>query len=332
MVLTVRRRVSMKLLLLLLTTCLHLASQSQNNVRPATDRRTYRHHIINHIGQKSTTRHKLNPHIAQKKNQKKEDSFLSYIQSFLNFFISPDKKQTAKPAAKRSSKKILRLVISKPKTKIPRKNVRIRRPPHQAAGSKNKSVFRNPNSHPASVKEKSTTDDSHQLVHKEEVRNLVVELHKTVHNILSQQNMRTPTNDVETPVSNVPVPVPKKSAINIRQAIPDASLSAGDQTLVDSSVIISPQASVDQTEPQVREDSSRFEPFVPNYLQLEDGGEGEIERSETSVKAELTGGPNTFDDCQELVSDCYEQLLDNKIIQLQGEMKRLERQYWGSKV
>ena len=40
----------------------------------------------------------------------------------------------------------------------------------------------------------------------------------------------------------------------------------------------------------------------------------------------------SIDDCQQLVSDCYEKLLDSKIVQLQSEMARLEEQYWGNKV
>ena len=303
-------------------------------MRPATDSKAHRLHNINH------GKYNLNPHIAQNKVQKKSDSFLSYIQSFLNFFLPSDRKSTAKPAAKRSGKKTIRLVISKPKTKIPPKNVRIRRPPPQAPPrNQNKVAFRNPSSRPSKVIGlKSETDDSHQQVHKQEVKNLVAELHKTVHNILSQQNMNKPSNEMKTEVSGVPSH--KKSAMTVGQVIPDELLSEPDQTLVDSPVIISPQTSYNflkhsagQARPQVREGSSRFEPFVPNYLELEKGGrEGEIERRETPVEVELPAGPQDIEDCEELVSDCYEQLLDNKIVQLQGEMKRLESQYWGNEL
>ena len=43
-------------------------------------------------------------------------------------------------------------------------------------------------------------------------------------------------------------------------------------------------------------------------------------------------GPNTIKDCDQLVSDCYEKLLDKRIVELQSQMKRLEMKYWGNRV
>ena len=51
-----------------------------------------------------------------------------------------------------------------------------------------------------------------------------------------------------------------------------------------------------------------------------------------TYKREIVSGPTSIDDCNNLVSDCYEKLLDRKIIELQKQMQRLEEKYWGNKV
>merc|ERR1719233_1093681 len=43
-------------------------------------------------------------------------------------------------------------------------------------------------------------------------------------------------------------------------------------------------------------------------------------------------GPRSMEDCNHLVSDCYEKLLDRKIVELQNQMQMLEMKYWGNKV
>ena len=43
-------------------------------------------------------------------------------------------------------------------------------------------------------------------------------------------------------------------------------------------------------------------------------------------------GPNSIEDCDELVSSCYEKVLDKKMIKLRNQMKKLEMKYWGSRV
>ena len=43
-------------------------------------------------------------------------------------------------------------------------------------------------------------------------------------------------------------------------------------------------------------------------------------------------GPNSIEDCDELVSSCYEKVLDKKMIKLRNQMKKLEMKYGGSRV
>ena len=278
--------------------------------------------------------------ITQRKSDKKEDSFSKFVNYILSFFISNDSKSSLKPAVKRSSKQTLKLprrLLKKPRTKVYLKISKINRSPipHPPAVSKkrDKSVTRNPHGLP-SKEGVTVTDRPHQQVHKGEVRDLVVELHKTVNNILSKQNINKPSTDETTPLIGDP-------AINTRQATAEEQPSSPLGTFPASSVKLSSAnlgaTSVGPTSPPVSQEGSRFEPFVPNYLQLENGQKSERTRpSETqdsnSAAAYRTitpASPNHITDCTELVSDCYEQLLDNKIIELQSEMERFEKQYWG---
>jgi len=50
------------------------------------------------------------------------------------------------------------------------------------------------------------------------------------------------------------------------------------------------------------------------------------------VRRHFDSGPNSMEDCNQLVSDCYEKLLDRKIVELQNQMQRMEMKYWGNKV
>ena len=158
---------------------------------------------------------------------------------------------------------------------------------------------------------------------------MVVELDRTVHDILKQQNTAKPTKAEPMPPTNSEEPI-----INTHQVNPE-----NHQPL--------PSSSANFPTTSVTEEPARFEPFVPNFLELEDGrkvvrqtpsesstareGEETISSRPELRTSDFPAGPAAnIDDCPELVSDCYEKLLDRKIVQLQSEMKRLENQYWGN--
>ena len=69
------------------------------------------------------------------------------------------------------------------------------------------------------------------------------------------------------------------------------------------------------------------EPEISQFSQTHHPG---VDKARPELRTD--SGAANIDDCQELVSACYEKLLDRKIVQLQSEMKRLEEQYWGNKV
>jgi len=114
---------------------------------------------------------------------------------------------------------------------------------------------------------------------------------------------------------------------------------------------------------------NEFRPFVPNFLTLESGVGHDNKKVELDVSVvntdktavEIVGNVKeagddaykashrTIDDgadvvrkfnqidheeeeCSQPVSNCYEKLLDTKIVQLQQEMRMLEEKYWGNKI
>lgn len=110
-------------------------------------------------------------------------------------------------------------------------------------------------------------------------------------------------------------------------------------------------------------DEFEFKPFVPNFLLLEAGSDsnesdpssvmskeskifkdssdanrpslrasnGGVEILETE-EHRLTNNIDRHDGCSDPVAGCYEKILDEKIVQLQREMDRLEERYWGNRV
>ena len=323
-------------------------------MRPATATATkiIHHQNRNFIKQKSNLRYqpKLRNPIAQPKIHKKEeaDPFLILLQSAFSFFSGGTKIKfrvsKPKPAAKRISKQTVKF-LPKPKkllAKMPIKKIAVKtsRPPPASFNDSNKQskqVFPHSDGFPLKVnKATSPQDVSHPKSHNEGVKHLVVELHKTVHNILKQQNTTKHTKAGAMPPLNSQEPIINIHQVNHENHQPLPSNPADFPTT---------------SEP------TRFEPFVPNFLQLEDGRkvmrkrpgessffrEGEERISQThpgidKARPELRSRdfpPDpaaNIDDCQELVSGCYEKLLDRKIVQLQSEMARLEEQYWGDKV
>ena len=309
----------------------------------------------NFIKQKSNLRYqpKLRNPIAQKKIHKKEeaDPILVLLKSALNFLTGGTKIKVRvskpKPAVKRISKqtsqfppKPKKVVAKRPIKKLPVKTSRPPPPvsPVNDGNKQSKQVFPNSNAIPLKVnKAKSPQDDSHSKSHNGGVKQLVVELHRTVHDILKQQNTPKPTKAEPMPPTNSQEPI-----INTQQVNPE-----NHQPL--------PSSSENFPTTSVSDEPARFEPFVPNFLLLEDGRK--VVRKTPSVSSasretveiisqthpgvadsrpelrtsDFPAGPTAnIDDCQELVSDCYEKLLDRKIVQLQSEMKRLENQYWGN--
>lgn len=110
-------------------------------------------------------------------------------------------------------------------------------------------------------------------------------------------------------------------------------------------------------------DEFEFKPFVPNFLLLEAGSDSKesdpssvmskesknfkdsSDASKPSLRASndgveiletqehtLTSNIDRHDGCSDPVAGCYEKILDEKIIQLQREMNRLEERYWGNRV
>ena len=300
------------------------------------------------IKQKSNLRYqpKLRNPIAQSKIHKKEeaDPFLILLQSAFSFFSGGTKikfrvsKPKPKPAVKRISKqfppKPKKLLGQRPIRNTP---VKTSRPPLVNDSNKqSKQVFPHSDGFPLKVnKAKSPQDVSHSKSHNGGVKHLVVELHKTVQDILKQQNTAKPTKDEPMPPTNSQEPI-----INTHQVNPE-----NHQPL--------PSSPANFPTTSVMKEPTRFEPFVPNFLQLEDGRKvmrkrpsessfsrgGEERISQThpgvdNIRPELRTSDSAanIDDCQELVSNCYEDLLDRKIVQLQSEMQRLEDQYWGNEV
>ena len=325
-------------------------------MRSATATKIIHHH--NHqnknvIKQKSNLRYqpKLRNPIAQQKIHKKEeaDPFLILLQSAFSFFSGGTKikfrvsKPKPKPAVKRISKQTVKfpqkpkkLLVQRPIKKVP---VKTGRPPLVNDSNKqSKQVFPHSDGFPSKVNKAKSPQDSHNGG----VKHLVVELHKTVQDILKQQNTAKPTKGEPMPPTNS-----QEQIINTHQVNPE-----NQQPL--------PSSSANFPTTSVMKEPTRFEPFVPNFLQLEDGrkvmrkrpsessfSRGGEETSETisqthpgvdNIRPELrtsdfpADSAANIDDCQELVSNCYEKLLDRKIVQLQSEMKRLEDQYWGNEV
>ena len=298
----------------------------------------------NLIKQKSNLRYhpKLRNPNAQKKIHKKEeaDPFLILLQSAFSFLSGGTKIKVRvskpKPAVKRISKqtgqfnpKPKRLLAKRPIKKLPVKTSRPP-PPVNDSNKQSKQVFPHSDGFPLKVnKAKSPQDVSHSKSHTGGVKNLVVELHRTVHDILKQQNTAKPTKAEPMPPTNSQEPIINTHQVNPENHQPLPSTPANFPTT------------------SVTEEPTRFEPFVPNFLELEDGrkvvrqtpsesstareGEETISSRPELRTSDFPAGPAAnIDDCPELVSDCYEKLLDMKIVQLQSEMKRLENQYWGN--
>lgn len=93
-------------------------------------------------------------------------------------------------------------------------------------------------------------------------------------------------------------------------------------------------------------------PKTPSFVQVaqkkqfEEAASSDVQQSKVQVNngdihtnalskafnRDLDTVPSSMDDCDHLVSDCYEKLLDRKIIELQNQMQMLELKYWGNRV
>ena len=238
-------------------------------MRSATATKIIHHH--NHqnknvIRQKSNLRYqpKLRNPIAQSKIHKKEeaDPFLILLQSAFSFLSGGTKIKfrvsKPKPAVKRISKQTVKfppkpktLLAQRPIKKIP---VKPGRPPLVNDSNKqSKQVFPHSDGFPLKVnKAESPQDVSHSKSHNNGgVKHLVVELHKTVQDILKQQNTAKPTKAEPMPPTNS-----QEAIINAQQVNPE-----NQQPL--------PSSSANFPTTSVMEEPARFEPFVPNFLQLE---------------------------------------------------------------
>ena len=85
---------------------------------------------------------------------------------------------------------------------------------------------------------------------------------------------------------------------------------------------------------------------VAHKKQFEEAASSDIHKSKVKVNngdihnnalskafnQDFDTSPSSMDDCDHLVSDCYEKLLDRKIIELQNQMQMLELKYWGNRV
>ena len=219
----------------------------------------------NLIKQKSNLRYhpKLRNPNAQKKIHKKEeaDPFLILLQSAFSFLSGGTKIKVRvskpKPAVKRISKqsghfnqKPKRLLAKRPIKKLPVKTSRPP-PPVNDSNKQSKQVFPHSDGFPLKVnKAKSPQDVSHSKSHNGGVKHLVVELHRTVHDILKQQNTAKPTKAEPMPPTNSEEPIINNPENH--QPLPSSPANF-------------PTTSAMEEEP------TGFEPFVPNFLQLEDG-------------------------------------------------------------
>ena len=112
-----------------------------------------------------------------------------------------------------------------------------------------------------------------------------------------------------------------------------------------------------------KKDEFEFKPFVPNFLLLEAGSDSKesdpssVRNKESKIfkdssdanrpssrasndgveihemgEHRLTNNADRDVGCSDPVAGCYEKILDEKIVQLQKEMDRLEERYWGNRV